>query len=98
MKEGNLLSSYEKAEELLEYCGKIGYTKHEYVVQMCLICRVLIKNELYFDALLKAEETLKICEKYNLRTDKIVSLICKAQVFLKLDKILESISIIKEIE
>lgn len=43
---------------MVEFCQKYGFVKEELLKEMVIILRVLIRNELYYDALVKVELAL----------------------------------------
>ena len=84
LSEGSLQTCYDSAEKLLSYARRKGFTKRESVDGLLLISEIFIQNELYYDALIKIEEALKICKKHELNEERIKCEILKADLYLQL--------------
>ena len=59
---------------------------------------MLIKNELYFDALVKIEETIKFCEENSFVGENVVSQLLKAQALAETGNVMESLETIRSLD
>ena len=72
------MSAYQECENLILFCQRNGFVKAEYIEQLNSMNRILLESKLYYDALVKIEEALRLAQKYDIQPQIIQSLLLKA--------------------
>jgi hypothetical protein len=78
--EGIQIDSYKSVEQLIFTCKKYGFVKGYLVKAFNYVNKILLENDLYYDALVKIEETIKFCEENDILDQLTICNLYKAQV------------------
>jgi hypothetical protein len=97
--ESSPIDSYNESERLAEFCRKYGFVKEELLKELATIVRVLIRNELYYDALVRVELALAHSQQQKQKEYEVVYTLLKVHIYLQLEiHVEESLTTLQTIE